>query len=77
MTCTPPTGESWARAITTNPLATPIKYNLYSSPPPSPVPPGGANIGTTGLNTVATSTENVLSTGEKLWIYKFNLAVDL
>jgi len=31
----------------------------------------------TGLNTVATSTENVLSPGEKLWIYKFNLAVDL
>ena len=73
----PPTGESWARAIGTPPPATPIKYYLYSSPPPSPVPPGIANIGTTGLNTVATSTENVLSPGEKLWIYKFNLAVDL
>lgn len=69
----PPTGESWAKKITTG-GATPIKYYLYSLPD-GPSPPAISS--PTALNTVATSTDNVLSPGDKLWIYKFNLAVDL
>lgn len=69
----PPTGESWYKKITTG-GATPIKYYLYSLPDgPSPPPASSP----TALNIVATSTDNILSPGDKLWIYKFNLAVDL